>query len=221
MARNQSFQHTPTKRAHQTYLRSHAIRPEVIYDDYLDIRSNYLDMVRPTPIYRPTPVVRPALVSIDEYDDLILQRELVSVDRQSAPRGRPVVATWYLYSDDLARVPTRVCVPRQQMMSPRSSQTRYQRQTCPQRQEYTQQQARPQKHQQRGLKQNSEGGEGYTEDKTPSETVDSTSLFLPGQCTSNIKIVPRPLFDTDSFFPYAQEHRQRTRAFLSFDNNEQ
>ena len=155
-----------TTRTHQVYRQPHTTRPEVICDDYLDIRRNYSDMVRPTPLYRPTPVVRPAPVYMDEYDDLILRRELVPVDRQSAPRGRPVVATWYLYSDDLMRVPTRGRIPRQRTMSPRTYQTNYQRRTCPQRRERTHQKARPRGRQRRVLKRSSEGGEGCAEDES-------------------------------------------------------
>ena len=61
MARNQSFQQIPRKRFQQVHYQPRTIRPEAIFDNYLDIYNGYLDMVHPTPVVRSTPVY------LDEY----------------------------------------------------------------------------------------------------------------------------------------------------------
>ena len=119
-------------------------------------------MVRPKPVNLPAPVVRPSPVCMDEYEVLIPQRETVSVDQRGTPRGRSVVATWYTYADDLMQVPVRSHIPKQQLMSPKFSQTRPQQQACPQQQArpqqhtYPQHQAHPRQHQQGVLVNNLE-----------------------------------------------------------------
>ena len=166
MAGNQNLHWVPRKRAHQAHHQPHAMKPEVIFEEYLDIHGNYLDMVRPTPIYRPASVIRSAPLYLDSYDILRPQREAVFADQRGTSRGHPVIATWHLYADDSMRVPERSRIPIQQMMSPRTSPTRPQRQDCPQQQENPQQQARPQQHQQRESKQNFRRGEDYREDRS-------------------------------------------------------
>ena len=145
MARNQSFQQAPRKRVQRVQYQPHAVRPGVIFDNYLNVYKSYRDMVQPTP------VVRPTVIYINEFEDLTPHRETEYVDRRGVPRGHPV-ATFYSYADDVMRIPEQSRIKRKQPMPSRIDQTRPGQQTRPWTRQ--QQQARPQQYQQKVLVNN-------------------------------------------------------------------